>query len=654
MKILITVLILIVSNSCYLFSQKETANWVLSPNSLLNFNFSPPVLTYTYPFVTAENSASISDPTGNLLFYTDGDTVRSANGIVLPNGEDLSYIQSSFLNSTTQGSLIIQKPNSSNLYYVFSLGGNVQQQMLLSYSIIDKNLNSGLGAVVSKYNKLCLDTLAEKLTATKHCNKKDIWIVVVKCVATRLWDGEPIEYLTEFQSYLLTENGIQPTPVRTILNTKCRKLGQMKFNNIGDELAFADGESLTLLSFDKSSGKFSLKSEMNLPLGNGYGIEYAPNDKLIYINEKQYDLNTNTLTSIYNNKYPSQLQRGLDGKIYMINQSASNATVDTAPGILKWSGANDFLIYGRQDSSLRISVIENPDISGIGCQYNPNYVSLVNALYFNKITMSLPNFPSFYFNYSISDFTYIGTCPAETFQFFLSDPNIIPDSVHWIFHDSGYEVTSTNPTYVFPMSGEYQVTCIVYINGIPSYSTQCVNVCGPNNISLPEKIDLCKVTAPFELNALNTCSAEYLWSTGDTVASILVKNEGIYTLQTTNSCGVYSYSVEVFKGDDCTVLTEIPNIITVNDDQTNDVFSIKVKNAKSFSYSIINRWGNLLTKGEITVPQALIFDWNSFNLWNGKTEKGEFVTDGTYFYVIDFMLFDDSRSSKNGFLEVIK
>ncbi|WP_300667072.1 gliding motility-associated C-terminal domain-containing protein, partial [Fluviicola sp.] len=72
------------------------------------------------------------------------------------------------------------------------------------------------------------------------------------------------------------------------------------------------------------------------------------------------------------------------------------------------------------------------------------------------------------------------------------------------------------------------------------------------------------------------------------------------------------------------------------------------------SYSIINRWGNLINRGEMTVPIASVFDWSTFNLWDGKTEKGELVTNGTYFYVIEFTLFNDSMTSKSGFLEVFK
>ncbi len=649
---------MIVSSS-YLFCQKEAANWVLNPNSLLNFNNIPSTYNYTpaLHFTTVESSSSISDANGNLLFYSEGDTVRGADGSVLPNGDDVSFVSASSIKSTTQGSLFIKKPNSTNLYYLFSLGFYNDYQFdrtLFSYSIIDKNLNGGIGEVVSRYNQLCQDTLAEKMTATQHCNGRDFWIVVVKCIATKLQDGIPTEYLTEFQSYLLTENGVQSSPVKSVLKTRCVRFGQMKFNNKGDELAFAHAGYLTLLAFDKSSGTVSLKAERAIPLKSGYGIEYSPNDSIIYINQSQYHIASNTLTQLNDPDYTAQLQRGLDDKIYSIRLTDQGGGFYTTLPPYAWSQYNwaEAYMLGVPDNTNDLVAIQSPNSMGSSCLYTPNY--LVANVQTPSLSIALPNFPSFYFNHPVSEFNYTGTCVGESFQFSLANSSLVPDSVHWIFHDTGYEVTSVNSSYTFPSSGDWQVTCTVYINGIATSSTQCVNVCGVNSITLPEKVNVCDSPVPFEVNALNTCTSDYLWSTGDTIAAITIEDEGIYTLQTTSVCGVNNYSIEVFKGDDCTVLTEIPNIITINNDQTNDLFSIKVKNAKSFTYSIINRWGNLMYRGEITVQQSSIFNWSTFNLWDGKTGNGDEITNGTYFYVIEFVLFNDSKFTKNGFVEVIK
>src|SRR5690606_15019352 len=80
-----------------------------------------------------EAAASICDPNGNLLFYTQGDKVWDRNHNLMPNGQDLVPnglgIGLNPTASTAQGALIVPIPGSEfKRYYVFSLtaisGGN--------------------------------------------------------------------------------------------------------------------------------------------------------------------------------------------------------------------------------------------------------------------------------------------------------------------------------------------------------------------------------------------------------------------------------------------------------------------------------------------------------------------------------------------------
>jgi hypothetical protein len=56
------------------YSQHQNNNWYYGRNAGLNFNTSPPSPIYSN-LVSTEGTAAISDPLGNLLFYTDGLTV---------------------------------------------------------------------------------------------------------------------------------------------------------------------------------------------------------------------------------------------------------------------------------------------------------------------------------------------------------------------------------------------------------------------------------------------------------------------------------------------------------------------------------------------------------------------------------------------------
>jgi len=654
MKLLVYVLTILL-NTTIVFSQKESANWCINPNSLINFNNVPASFTYALPFTTRSNSACISDVFGNLLFYTDGDTVRGADGNVLPNGSDLSTVLPSIMNGTTQGSLFVKKPKSNDLYYLFSLGRlSNMVQARFSYSVIDKSLNTGLGSVVSSQNNIILDTLADKLTATKHCNGNDYWIVITNCIPLKLNDGLIVENDIEMLSYLLTEDGLQLSPVRSRMHVSCPRVGQMKFNNAGNELAFGVNNMLTLLSFDNSTGKFSVKNEIPLNLENAYGLEYSPNDKFVYINEMQYEISTNTLTQLYNRNYLSQLQRGLDGRIYSIVRDEAGGGFNSSQSTIIWEGGNDgWLMAGSTSpSTMTLGIVQNPDNTGVNCSFSTSLLSNTNPEYVYNMNIGLPNFPSFYFNSKISDFEYNGSCVSDVFQFSLSDPSVVHDSIVWTFHDDETSVTSTTANHQFQESGEWTVTCAVYTNGNVSYSTQCVDVCGFNSTSLPETINMCEFPIPMELNVLNTCATDYLWSTGDTVPAITIMDEGTYSVTVTNACGVFNYSVNAFKSDDCNVLTQIPNVLTLNDDGVNDLFSIEVKNAKSIEYSILNRWGNPIGTGQLDIPGNSVFDWNTISVWDGKTTDGLDVSDGTYFYVINFTMVNGSINRKNGFIEV--
>jgi hypothetical protein len=90
-KILLIFLTLILSKSS--FSQNENNNWSFGEGVGITFNTTTPSL-YTHP-VTAghevyECMTSISDNSGNMLFYTNGLKVYQSDGNVMSGGNILS------------------------------------------------------------------------------------------------------------------------------------------------------------------------------------------------------------------------------------------------------------------------------------------------------------------------------------------------------------------------------------------------------------------------------------------------------------------------------------------------------------------------------------------------------------------------------------
>lgn len=90
---------------------------------------------------------------------------------------------------------------------------------------------------------------------------------------------------------------------------------------------------------------------------------------------------------------------------------------------------------------------------------------------------------------------------------------------------------------------------------------------------------------------------------------------------------------------------EMPNVITVNGDGTNDLFSFKYDIFESFDIVILNRWGDVVqNKSHQT---GTVF-------WDGKNKGGDLCTDGVYFYKLSATLKDGTSLKKEGFLQLFQ
>ena len=147
--------------------------WYFGQNVGLDFSTDPPTVTTNSAMNVLEGCATACDPnSGALHFYTNGISVWDATDNLMPNGTGL--IGS---NTSTQSALVVPNSAHAGTYYLFTTDGNGASNLL--YSEIDMSLNGGLGEVLSATKNTTLDgPVAEKITATKHANGTDYWVLV--------------------------------------------------------------------------------------------------------------------------------------------------------------------------------------------------------------------------------------------------------------------------------------------------------------------------------------------------------------------------------------------------------------------------------------------------------------------------------------------
>ena len=98
-----------------IFCQKQNNIWCFGQNAGIDFNSDPPS-PLTSKMVAINESASIADPFGQLLFYSNGIKVWDRNNNIMPNGMNLMGGKFSY-----QPVIIVPFPGSKYQYYIFSV-----------------------------------------------------------------------------------------------------------------------------------------------------------------------------------------------------------------------------------------------------------------------------------------------------------------------------------------------------------------------------------------------------------------------------------------------------------------------------------------------------------------------------------------------------
>jgi len=353
---------------------KRTWHWYFGDKAGLDFSSGNPVAVTNGQMSAVDGTVSISDTSGNLLFYSNGYSVWNRNHQIMPNGTGLVGPYGS---SGYKQIIAVPQPDYENIYYLFSWEyDSTYIQTRETYAIIDMNHDGGLGDVISKRNFL-MNGVSQKRAAVMHKNQKDIWIVIPKFGTNA------------YYSFLLTNTGINTNPVISnagVVDLYSRY--RMKFSPDGSLLVNGIRlNGIVLLKFDNSTGivydYINLSSIFN---SEEFGFEFSPDGKKLYCSV--YTAITNPLPV---NTHNAIYQISLNGDSASIMNSRvlldTNETIDNGQMISLVDGysfglqkGSDGKIYSSKVNKPYLGCINTPNNSGISCNYIDSAVYLNNKI----------------------------------------------------------------------------------------------------------------------------------------------------------------------------------------------------------------------------------------------------------------------------------
>lgn len=563
------------------FAQNEFTNWYFGNRAALRVPLTGPLVQLPGSAMSTEGSASISDGSGRLQFYTNGDTIWNRNNQVMRNGTAIGGFSSS-----TQAALIVRQPGQLHTYYVFTV--DAYEYLLargLRYSVVDMRQENGTGSVGVKNQVLSGRKVTEKLTAVPHSNGVDTWILV------HGWDDNV------FYAYLLTRTGITPTPVVSATGAvhtfaaafPVAAVGYMRASPNGRRLALAiQAIGVEVADFDPSTGLVSNAVHLqNATAGGSYGVEFSPDNHLLYCAQNaptgivQYDVDAGT---------PSQVM-------------ASAIQIATTTGKTFLLGPDDRIYF---TSGFALARINAPNNRGAACQIQLGTLPLGPATGLG----GLPN------NYHLSPPLQVqlnaGTgCTNRDIQFTattaLAGANI--GQTRWHF-PGGSTAVGSSVVQRFSAAGTYSVTAELVLGPDTVRAATSVTVVAPPDFTLTGDSVLClgqnTVLAP---QGLGNAAVTYRWQDGSVLPTLRVTQSGEYALEVTavGSCTVRrSLHVRFTACTNAGLASQLPNIITPNADTQNDAFVLRGLQAADWQCQVFNRWGV-----QVYMASSYANDWDA-------------------------------------------
>ncbi|MBK8642733.1 MAG: hypothetical protein IPN15_11145 [Saprospiraceae bacterium] len=275
--------IIISSDTCP--TGKEMNVWLIGDKHGIDWSNGTPNIIGGLNADIYEGHTSYCKPDGSLAIYTEGHHVYNGQG------NSIRFTAAEFVsNTSTTMSLILAKPGQDSLYYVFHMDAALQSfndPERLYYSVYNINTEK------MESRATLLDTTSEKITAIRHCNGKDWWVIGMKGTGNA------------FYAWLLSDAGLVSTPVisKSGFEHLMNSVSYPYYINAGYLKPSHDGRLLTEItlsipgypqfieihSFDPASGQVGFLTQITVNLSGVslvhslYSCEFSPDNRFLYV-----------------------------------------------------------------------------------------------------------------------------------------------------------------------------------------------------------------------------------------------------------------------------------------------------------------------------------------------------------------------------------
>lgn len=368
--------------------------WVFGIGAGLDFSTPVPTPTSGFQINTGEGCASISNPSGQLLLYTDGSKLWDGGHVLRASGLASGLGGNP---SSTQSAIIVPDPGNSQQYYCFTADGLTGGNNHLNGIRIDVSSSSWASVPISTLMAMPPTvgrSPTERVTAIQHANCIDYWVLTIVQQSTTLPAGNGPGIVRLF---LVNSTGVQYIG-ETQLNVNVGDIGYLRASPNGKRLAVPNHPNGTVLvyDFDNALGVINVGSAVtiNVPPVTSfvppiqthprapYGVEFSPNNTILY-----YSLigDNNAGTGSANNGYVFQVDLTVPP---VSNQIVMYPNVGSGYALGALQLGMDGRIYVAKHGEASLGAILNPNVLGSGCTPNMSFIALKTNTTCN---LGLPN-----------------------------------------------------------------------------------------------------------------------------------------------------------------------------------------------------------------------------------------------------------------------